>query len=92
MELFRFLAWQWKRLHYDEIAVSLVILVTVVATSIALFVSTFTIAVAVAVATSVIGFCFAAILAGVLTQWNKYKAEKDREAQKIMDKLAGIKY
>lgn len=89
MELFRFLAWQSKRLEYDEIAFILIILATAASGIITFFMSDLFAAVMVTAGTFILSFCLAATVGSILTQWNKYKREKENEAQKIVDRLAG---
>jgi len=91
MELFRFLAWQWKRLDAEDITIALIILVTIVGFVVTFFAVGLLAALGVGAAAFITSLCFAAIFDSVLTQWNKYKQEKDREAQQIVDKLRGTR-
>ena len=93
MELFRFIAWQYNRFDFEEISLILSALVAMITPFVVnslgfnggwIFASIF-----------ISFFVFISISALVYqtrVQWRKYKEFKEKEAQKIVDKLRGTSY
>ena len=93
MELFRFIAWQWDRFNYEEVTISLGIVAMVVAI---VCCATYGISAGWAFLICMAVFFGTCALSGVFwsmrNQWRKYKQFREREAQEIIDRLAGRRH
>lgn len=92
MELFRFIAWQYRRFDFEELSLILSSLVAISAGFICSYLGISFIGLIAGIVLSFFAtLCFCALIYHARSQWWKYKRERDQEAQKIVDRLRGTR-
>jgi len=89
MELLRFIKWQWNRFQYDEIVLGFDLIATSSTYAYVWYTNSFLLALLVSA-----GVFFGIVLIAVIgqrihKQWKLYIQDRDREAQRIVDRLRG---
>lgn len=90
MEILNFLKWQWNRYDQFNKCVVFVSSVTITATLIAGLLYGLTIAFGTFLFTTAsVSLSTLLVMILIINPWRKYKAEKETEAQRILNKLSG---
>ena len=92
MELFRFIVWQWNRFDFEELTLLFAAILTVAEICIGIYLTLgLGMILLYSLMTFVCSVTAGAIVYNIRLQWWKYKKERDQEAQKIVDRLRGVR-
>lgn len=89
MEIFRFIKWQWNRFAFEDLAVAFMLAAVACSVIVTWITSNIIAAIFVGIIALVIAGLLSAAIDLTRVQWYKYKRDKDFEAQKVVDILAG---
>ena len=90
MEIFRFIAWQWKRSRNDDRTLFLLAIILGMFVPTAFYMGmAFGLVIALSIAIALVTAFLYVLCEAVAHRWNLYKKAKEREAEEIVNRLRG---